>query len=616
VLLKRLIFVVFLLMSIEGYARLSVQLDGVTLYNDTLGMEIFFDPVADFSDAGMERVLQESWRPVVGIEQGMNYSESCIWLRIPLEKIANSGIFARLVIENPHLNRLKLWIFKGDVLVYTSPLTGDATPFFSRIFDARNFIFTVDAHANKGGYLLLAVDNRATRLALPLHFQSEPYFLGNHDFDFKWVLFFLGFAFFLLLFNVYLFLTTGDAAFGWYIVYLVLICMFLCMDVGWFFKVFYPRMPEVNNVIRLATFAASIAPMLLFFNSVVGVREYSRRLDMFNKSLTGLYLVIFVVGVFNASLNTDPEFRQLWVVLSRFITITILSVLLIESIYFMRKGNVMALFSLASLCSLTFFFLGYLGFRLERLPGTLLTTYGVYWGLASDTFFMGISLAYRFRQLRQRVLQLTREKALRQLQFTMEISNWKQQQMQQLATFLHDRIGGLMGVLRLTVDTMALEPEGRAEVADEIETIKAEILQYSQFHASGMLRTQGLKETISELSRKLERKTNIKFWIEWEGEEEINPEQIRIFLYFCIQEMFQNMLKYASCSSVIVRVQNAPENVKLYFKDNGVGCENIEDALGSGLKTMKRIVDLLGGYFEVVSAPDEGFSLSVELANT
>lgn len=580
--------------------------------NELLGMRIYFDSVADFSDQGMRKVLQQPWRAVQGSEQGINYTNQCIWLRIPITSIPQNKELSWLIIENPHINRLKLWFLQNDTVLYASPLTGDATSFSTRPYDARNFIFSIDSLPEEG-ILLLAVDNRATRLSLPLHFQSDVYFLTYQDYDFKWVLFFLGFIFFLLMFNIYLFFSSGESAFGWYAAYLLLISMFVCMDVGLFFQVLYPDWPEANNVIRLATFAASIVPMLLFFNRVIGVADYSLRLDRFNKVLTGIYIVIFVVAIITASLKIDPVFRQQWVVISRFITLVVLAVLLLESIYFLMKGNVMALFSLASFFSLTFFFLAYLGFRLDRLPQSVVTSYGVYWGLAADAFFMGLSLAWRFRLMRQQVEKLVKEKAERQMQVALEISAWKQQQMQQIAVFLHDRIGALMDILHLSVDNMPMNESGRRDISGNIVAIADEIRQYSHFYSPALIHANGLKESITSLISKLSANQKINFHLDWTGAEDIEPEQIRIFLYFCVQEMFQNIVKHSECSQVTVQVINEPIKTFLYFEDDGIGFVDIENTLGAGLKSMKRIVDLLGGQFEVSSSPGEGLSLSVEL---
>lgn len=578
-----------------------------------MDMHIYFDSTADFTDHGMKRVCQQPWCPVQGPEQAINYSNQCIWLRIPFKSIPPDQDLSWLVIENPHINRVKVWFLQNDTAVYASPLTGDATPFYTRPYDARNFIFSLDS-LPADGMLLLAVDNRATRLSLPLHFQSNAYFLTYQDFDFKWVLFFLGFIFFLLIFNVYLFFSSGDSAFGWYAAYLLLISMFVCMDVGLFFQVLYPDWPEANNVIRLSTFAASIVPMLLFFNRIIGVASYSTQLDKFNKILTGLYFVIFIVAVTTASLKIDPAFRQQWVVISRFITLVVLTVLLVESLYFLMKGNVMALFSLGSFFSLTFFFLAYLGFRLDRLPQSVVTSYGVYWGLAADAFFMGLSLAWRFRLMRQQVAQLSREKAERQMQFALEISAWKQQQMQQVTAFLHDRIGALMDVLLLSVTNMPMDETGRRDISANIVSISEEIRQYSHFYSPALIHSNGLKDSITALIGKLSNTQKINFHLDWSGSDDIEPEQIRIFLYFCVQEMFQNMLKHSECSQVTVQVINEPVKTFLYFEDDSTGFIDLENTLGNGLKSMKRIVGLLGGHLEVSSVPEEGFSLSVELA--
>ena len=613
VFVRSLLFVCILLYGHLVLAQLSVQCDGVDVPNASVGIRILLDSDTAFSDRGLQKVLRRAWQPVRGAAPEISYSTSSAWLMIPFEHIQRRGPFRWLVVENPHINHLRLWVLGGDSVLHTSALTGDAFPFRSRPFTTRNYLFSLDSVPATGGYLVLMADKRQSRLALPLHFQSDPYFVQNHEMDLKGMMFFLGFTFFLLLFNTYLFIYTRDLVFGWYILYLLLILVYLFVDLGFFFKVLYPEWPKLNDIIRPASFALSVVPMLLFFNRIIDIRTHAPRLDTLNKRIAIVFLSLYMVAVASSAITNDAGIQYFWLQSNRVVTPFVLFVLVLESLYFIRKGHFIAVFSFGSIFSLIFFSMVYIGLQYNWLKSTPFTTYSLYWGLSADAFFMGLSLAWRFRYLRKSVEQLVREKTERQMQFALEISTWKEQQMQHTSAFLHDRVGGLMGMLRLSVDNMSLDEKGRREIASEIVSVADEIRQYSHFYSPALLHSQSLKETIAGLMHKIRAKTPIHFQFEWDGPEEIEPEQLKVFLYFCVQEMFQNMLKHSSCSQVIVQVINKPALVSLYFEDDGIGCGDVETTQGYGLKSMKRIVDLLGGNFLVRAVPEEGFYLSVEL---
>ena len=222
VFVRSLLFVCTLLHGHLVLAQLSVQCDGVDVPNASVGIRILLDSDTAFSDRGLQKVLRRVWQPVRGAAPEISYSTSSAWLMIPFEHIQRRGPFRWLVVENPHINHLRLWVLGGDSVLHTSALTGDAFPFRSRPFTTRNYLFSLDSVPATGGYLVLMADKRQSRLALPLHFQSDPYFVQNHEMDLKGMMFFLGFTFFLLLFNTYLFIYTRDLVFGWYILYLLL----------------------------------------------------------------------------------------------------------------------------------------------------------------------------------------------------------------------------------------------------------------------------------------------------------------------------------------------------------------------------------------------------------
>ncbi len=594
-------------------AHITLQFNTLPLPPDALGIQVRFEKQADLSNDALWKVLNDDWQPVRSNLRESSYSPYTTWLKIPLENLRRRGHYAWLEIPNPHINHLRFWITARDSLWYAGSLTGDNHPFYTRPLPSRGFLFPLNNLPDTEGYLVIAADKRLSKLDLPLHFQTDTYLVKHFDLDQKYIMFFWGFAAFLFLFNAYLFLSTRDSVFGWFLLYLLLIISYVGMDIGLYFKSLYPNYPQWNDILRPASFALSIVPMLLFYNRILDIAEHAPRLNRLNKILTVIYFFLFVLAVGTSAITDDPEVQGFWLLANRIVTPITLGIIFAEAVYFYIRGHYLAIFPLGSLAALLFFTLLYIAHQQFYVEPSLFTTYALYWALSADSIFMGMSLAWRFWYYRKNMELLMQEKAERQFQLTLEISNWKEQQMHQIFTFLHDRIGGLMGILRLSVDTMPLNEQGRRGIASEIVSVADEIRQYSHSNSPVMLHTLGLRETIQGLIQKIQSRSNIHFQLEWEGPGEVEPDQVRVFLYFCVQEMFQNMLKHSNCSRVMIQVMNHPDRVYLYFEDNGTTASQVETTLGAGLKSIKRIVNLLGGHFSVQATPNIGFSLSIDL---
>jgi signal transduction histidine kinase len=379
------------------------------------------------------------------------------------------------------------------------------------------------------------------------------------------------------------------------------------------FKLVYPGLPALNDIIRPASFALSVAPMMLFFNKILEVRSHAPRFYLVNRWLFWIYFVLFVMAVGSSAITNDPTLQKHWINANRVITPMVMVVLMLESVYIIRKGYSLAIFSLGSFFSLIFFSLVYVGLQIDWLPPNQFTTYSLYWGLAADAAFMGLSLAWRFRLFRQTMDRLMKEKEVRQQQLNIEITTWKEQQMRQFSSLLHDHIGGLIGVLRLSVDNMPLTNDGRIAVSQEIVSIANETRQYSHAFSPIPLRTQGLKAAVAILVDKIRERSQINFLFEWMGETDVQSQNVALISYHFIQEMLQNILKHAQCDQAILQIINEKNTLSIYIEDNGQGCDVVRFEQGIGLQSIRRIVDLLGGTFHVITARSEGFSLSVEL---
>ncbi|MBS4040156.1 MAG: hypothetical protein KGZ81_06105 [Flavobacteriales bacterium] len=603
---------IFLAFVSLGTAQVQVFVNGKQS-DQAFEMEYLLDSVAPFSREGLFEIQSKDWLPLNHVQPKISYTPNNLWIKIKLGEVIEKESIHWIRIDNPHINRLKLWAISEGVIQKEFPLTGDAFEFESRGIPSTSYIFPINDLPLETSELILTVDKRFTKLEVPLSFESNSELLGNLEANASWIFFFLGISFFLFLFNAYLFISTKESVFGWYLAYLLLTSTYIGTDTGLLFKYIYPNFPQVNDIIRPASMAFGMAPMLIFFNKILELEKFSVKLYRLNQVLLLVFVVIFFTAVGSSAWTLDPLIQQFWLKANRVVTPLIMFILMLESVYLVKIGRPLAIFSFGSFFSLIVFSLIYVGLQIDWLPLTPFTSHSLYFGLGADAFFMGISLAWRFDLFRQMVDRLLLEKTKRQEKVISEINKWKEQQMSQVSSLLHDHIGGLIGVLRFSLDNMELTPQGRDKVASEIESIGEEIRQYSHSFSPVQLENLGLQRALEHQMEKFKVKTKIQLHYEWLGPTKITSKNFQLILYQIVQEILQNILKHSKASNVSIQIIQSEEVLSVYAEDDGIGCEKISFEKGIGLQSIKRIIEIIGGEFQVKSSPETGFSLSVEI---
>src|SRR6185436_5134607 len=96
------------------------------------------------------------------------------------------------------------------------------------------------------------------------------------------------------------------------------------------------------------------------------------------------------------------------------------------------------------------------------------------------------------------------------------------------------------------------------------------------------------------------------------------PSAVEVGLYRIAQEALQNALRHAAAGRVMLRLEASPDRVRLTVEDDGRGFV-IEDAVQEraagrfGLVGMRERARLLGGSFQIESAPGAGTRITAEV---
>lgn len=89
-------------------------------------------------------------------------------------------------------------------------------------------------------------------------------------------------------------------------------------------------------------------------------------------------------------------------------------------------------------------------------------------------------------------------------------------------------------------------------------------------------------------------------------------KRIKEEIKYVLQELMVNMKKHSRAERVVVRIEKSDQQLKIFYKDNGVGLP-AERPQGKGMTNTVSRIESLGGGIIFVSEPGEGLSITVNI---
>jgi len=122
----------------------------------------------------------------------------------------------------------------------------------------------------------------------------------------------------------------------------------------------------------------------------------------------------------------------------------------------------------------------------------------------------------------------------------------------------------------------------------------------------------GLAKAIEWMVEKTGATSTTRFGCEVDGIDRLPPE-MEISIYRIAQEGINNVLKHANATEAILQLQREAGAVRFSIFDNGRGLEKPLRNDGQGLMGIAERVRLLGGKFDIQSAPGKGTRLTATI---
>lgn len=248
---------------------------------------------------------------------------------------------------------------------------------------------------------------------------------------------------------------------------------------------------------------------------------------------------------------------------------------------------------------------------------------GIILGLLLVGFIVTILFLYQRRQQRQEE-EMTRMKDRYEKEALLSQLEIQENTFKTIAQELHDNIGQMLSVVKITLSALPLEKEHKAYdlVMNSQQVLHKAVADLSNLTKS--LHTEriadlGLVESIQFELLAVGSAGIIKVDFHTEGDEYSFDEQRGIFLFRIFQETLNNILKHSGATELTVRLRYLDDSFEMEIKDNGKGF-NVEDkrqnsssGSGVGLRSLYNRSSIIGARLTIESMPGFGTSVLIKL---
>lgn len=611
-LLKRLQIILFLVVNaIFCNAQLQVKYNGTNIKDLVSGLSYTMVSSVSTNEEKINKIPNSEWTLLKNTSLKLNRLSQTLVLKIPINQILVSGDFDYVSINNPHVNFLKCWIVLNGQTIKSFTLTGDNLPFKSRGIPVTNFVFPIKGVDYAGAELLILADKRFTNLSMPIDFQTKDAYANSLQIqNLVWGTV-IGIFIFIFLLNLFLASLLKLKLFLWYAILQASMIIYLLADSGLSYKLFYPNIPTLNDLVRPFSLAFGIIPLILFFNILMDLKHKLPKLLDFNKLVLLCYIPLYLIAIISAS-SGDYAIQGLWLQINKVLGPLLLLTLLIEAAYCNYCKIRYSIFALISYVGSTAFFITYSLHQNEIITDNFFNSKSNYWGLIWELTVMSIALSFRYKYSQSETENLAKKNRIQQEQLFSGTVAFQEKEMQRFSSLLHDSIGANLGLLRLEADHMPLTENGRAQLANHITQLGNEVRIMSHRLSPILLEEKGLVIAIEETVERIKRSGTIDIQFEWIGDREKINTQYAILMYRITQELLQNLIKHSEAKSAFLQIMAQEKLVSIYLEDDGVGFNLNEPLAGVGIKSIEKLTELLNGRFNINSSPGQGFSISIE----
>lgn len=252
------------------------------------------------------------------------------------------------------------------------------------------------------------------------------------------------------------------------------------------------------------------------------------------------------------------------------------------------------------------------------------TIIGIILGLLLVSFIVAMLFLYKRRQQLQEQ-EVAKMKDMYEKEVLRSQLEIRENTFKTISQELHDNIGQMLSVVRLSLSALPLEKDHQAQelVKHSREVLNKAIVDLADLNKSlhpDRITDIGLGESIRFELAAIKRAGLLKVQFSVAGQEVRLPDEKAIFLFRIFQEILNNVLKHSKATNINVGITYDPVNTfVMEVEDNGVGFATdgkgspLSFSKGVGLTSMFNRAKLIGADIAVNSVINKGTRVIIKL---
>lgn len=233
------------------------------------------------------------------------------------------------------------------------------------------------------------------------------------------------------------------------------------------------------------------------------------------------------------------------------------------------------------------------------------------------------TLIYQNR-LKEKSLQLVAAKQEQQIIAMRSMLKGQEKERSRIARDLHDGLGNLLSTLKANVGSLQLNFTNKntekiyLNASEMIDEACTEVRKIAHEMMPQSLSKLGFRKAIEDLVFKMNSSHEFDVDFQVYGEEHVLDDTTNVMLYRIVQELFNNISKYAEAKEVVLQMTYGEDWLNLTVEDDGKGFEVSSKDVGEGmgLKSIAFRTEYIGGDYEIDSREGKGTLVSINVPYT
>lgn len=192
----------------------------------------------------------------------------------------------------------------------------------------------------------------------------------------------------------------------------------------------------------------------------------------------------------------------------------------------------------------------------------------------------------------------------------------KELEQRRIALELHDDVGSTLTAIKFSIPNLNITPEEKELLNANLVNAIQKVRRISNDLLPSVLEELGLLTASKSLVKTLNDTTSLDYTIECPTEAVSHPKDVELAFYRIMQELLNNILKYAEASVVAINIVTTRNGIRMTILDDGKGFVPSDhqqwDRPSLGLKNIESRIQQIKGAIHYEKAAPKGTKVIIE----